>query len=134
MAPSSPVPLPSDRSFCLTFAVVFALIGAWMIWKTQPYFGIPLGMSAFFLVAAFAFPSVLHPLNVAWMRLAVLLNRFVSPVVMGVIYFGLLTPIATAMRLRGRDVLHRRFDPELPTYWIKRDPPGPAGSSFPQQF
>ncbi len=127
-------PLPSDRSFCLTFATVFALIGAWMLFKSSAFFGVPLGASAFFLVAAFAFPAVLHPLNVAWMRLAVVMNRIVSPVVMGVIYFGLLTPIAMAMRMRGRDALHRRFDAKLGSYWIKRDPPGPAGSSFPQQF
>ena len=127
-------PLPSDRSFCLTFAAVFALIGAWMLWTTRAHFGVPLGVSALFLLAAFAFPSFLHPLNFAWMRLAVVMNRIVSPVVMGVIYFGLLTPIAAAMRLRGRDALHRRFDAKLDSYWIKRDPPGPPGSSFPQQF
>jgi len=127
-------PLPSDRSFCLTFAAVFALIGAWMLFKASAHFGAPLGASAFFLLAAFAFPGVLHPLNVAWMRLAVIMNRIVSPVVMGVIYFGFLTPIAAAMRLRGRDALQRRFDAKLDSYWIKRDPPGPPGSSFPQQF
>ena len=127
-------PLPSDRSFCLTFAAVFALIGAWMLFKSKAHFGVPLGVSVFFLLAAFTFPGVLHPLNVAWMRLAVVLNRIVSPVVMGVIYFGLLTPIAMAMRMRGRDALHRRFDAKLGSYWIRRDPPGPAGSSFPQQF
>jgi hypothetical protein len=77
---------------------------------------------------------VLHPLNVAWMRLAALLNRVVSPIVMGVMYFGVLTPVAAAMRLRGRDALHRKFEPGLASYWIERDPPGPDGSSFPRQF
>lgn len=134
MAASSTAPLPSDRSFGLTFTAVLALIGAWMAWKSSTYFAVPLIGSAMFLLASLAFPGALHPLNVAWMRLAALLNRIVSPVVMGVIYFGLLTPIAAAMRLRGRDVLRRRFDPELDSYWIKRDPPGPDGSSFPHQF
>ena len=68
-------PLPSDRSFCLTFATVFALIGAWMLFKSSAFFGVPLGASAFFLVAAFAFPAVLHPLNVAWMRRAGVMDR-----------------------------------------------------------
>ena len=134
MTTSINVPLPSDRSFCLTFAAVFALIGAWMLFKSNAHLEVPLGASTFFLLAAFAFPGALHPLNVAWMRLASVMNRIVSPVVMGVIYFGLFTPIAVAMRLRGRDALHRRFDAKLDSYWIKRDPPGPAGSSFPQQF
>jgi len=134
MTTSINAPLPSDRSFCLTFAAVFALIGAWMLFKSNAHLEVPLGASAFFLLAAFAFPGILHPLNVAWMRLASVMNRIVSPVVMGVIYFGLFTPIAVAMRLRGRDALQRRFDAKLDSYWIKRDPPGPAGSSFPQQF
>ena len=134
MTTSINVPLPSDRSFCLTFAAVFALIGAWMLFKSNAHLEVPLGASAFFLLAAFAFPGAIHPLNVAWMRLASVMNRIVSPFVMGVIYFGLFTPIAVAMRLRGRDALHRRFDAKLDSYWIKRDPPGPAGSSFPQQF
>jgi hypothetical protein len=134
MTSSSPEPLPSDRSFGLTFTAVFAVLGAWLAWKARPHFVIPLGASALFLLAALAFPRVLHPLNVAWMRLAALLNRVVSPIVMGVMYFGVLTPVAAAMRLRGRDALHRKFEPGLASYWIERDPPGPDGSSFPRQF
>jgi len=134
MTSSSTEPLPSDRSFGFTFTAVFALVGAWMAWKSRPYFAIPLGASGLFLLAALALPRVLHPLNVAWMRLALVLNRIVSPVVMGVIYFGVLTPVATAMRWRGRDVLHRQFNPGRASYWITRDPPGPEGSSFPRQF
>ena len=134
MKPESTTPLPSDRSFGLTFAVVLALLGAWMAYKSRPHFLVPLVASSLFLVATLAFPRALHPLNVAWMRLAAVLNRIVSPIVMGVIYFGLLTPVAAGMRLRGRDVLHRRFEAHLDSYWIRRDPPGPDGSSFPRQF
>jgi hypothetical protein len=127
-------PLPSDKSVGLTFAAALAVIGAWMAWKSRAYFAIPLGASGLFLLASVAFPRMLHPLNVAWMRLAGVLNRVVSPIVMGVMYFGFLTPIAAAMRLRGRDALHRRFDAGLDSYWIERDPPGPDGSGFPRQF
>lgn len=134
MASSNTVPLPSDRSFAFTFATVGALIGAWMAWKSSAHFIYPLVASALFLLAGLTVPRALHPLNVAWMRLAAVLNRVVSPVVMGVMYFGVLTPIAAVMRLRGRDALNRRFDAKLDTYWVKRDPPGPSGSSFSQQF
>jgi hypothetical protein len=70
-------PLPSDRSFGLTFAVVFALIGAWMAWKGSATWIAALALAAIFLVAAFLFPKVLHPLNIAWMWLGSLLNRVV---------------------------------------------------------
>jgi len=131
---SNPAPLPSDRSFGFTFAGVFALVGASMLWRSREHFVVPLAVSALFLLASVAVPRVLHPLNVAWMRLAAQLNRVISPVVMGVIYFAVLTPIAVAMRLRGRDELRRKFDPGLSSYWIERSPPGPDGSTFPHQF
>lgn len=127
-------PLPSDRSFGFTFAVVFGLVGAWLLWRSNDYFVAAIAGAAAFLALALAAPRLLHPFNVGWMRLAALLNRIVSPIVMGAIYFVLLTPVAVAMRLRGRDELRRRFEPGLSTYWIKRDPPGPAGSTFPRQY
>ncbi len=126
--------LPSDRSFGLLFTVVGSLVGAWMLWRGNRFANVAFGIAALFLVAALAYPRVLRPLNIAWMHLGLLLNKIVSPIVMGVIYFGLFTPIATVMRLRGRDVLQRRFDPALQSYWIDRDPPGPDGSSFPRQY
>lgn len=128
------IALPSDRSFGLTFAAVFALLGGWMLWKSSPNAIVVFGIAAAFLVAALAFARVLHPLNVVWMRLGHLLNLVVSPLVMGVIFFGLLSPIAAIMRMRGRDVLQRNFDPARASYWIKREPPGPDGSSFPRQY
>lgn len=126
--------LPTERSFGLTVAVVFALIGVWSLWKGGEYWLPALAAAALFLLAAFAYPLILHPLNVAWMRLGHLLNRVVSPIVMGVIFFGILTPVAALMRLRGRDVLHRKFDAARESYWIDRIPPGPDGSSFPRQY
>jgi predicted membrane metal-binding protein len=126
--------LPTDRSFGLTFAMFFSLASAWLLWRDGKYWPVTLGAAALFLLAALLFPRVLRPLNIAWMRLGLLLNRVVSPIVIGVMYFGLVTPIATVMRLRGRDVLQRRFDPARESYWIRRDPPGPDGSSFPRQF
>ena len=128
------ISLPSDRKFGLTFAVVFALVGGLQLWKGTGHEVVWFVLAAVFLLAALAFAKVLHPLNVAWMTLGHLLNKVVSPVVMGVIFFGLLTPIAAAMRMRGRDLLRRRYEPAAGSYWIERNPPGPDGSTFPQQF
>ncbi len=132
-APAIP-PLPSDRSFGLTFATVFTVLGAWLLWRRSAYFAVPLAVAGLFLLVSIALPRALHPINVGWMRVGLLLGRVVSPVVMGVLYFGFLTPIAVVMRVRGRDELRRRFIPALSTYWIRRDPPGPDGSSYPRQF
>jgi Saxitoxin biosynthesis operon protein SxtJ len=128
------ISLPSDRSFGLTFAVVCTLAGGLMLWKGNDRAIVAFSLAAIFLLAAVVYPRVLHPLNIAWMTLGHLLNKVVSPIVMGVIFFGLVTPVAAIMRLRGRDVLRRRFEPTGRSYWIERNPPGPDGSTFPQQF
>jgi predicted membrane metal-binding protein len=127
-------PIPTDRSFGLTFACIFGIVGAWLFWRGNGAWQALAIIAALFLVCAIVRARVLHPLNVAWMAFGLLLNRIVSPVVMGIIYFGVLTPVAAWMRLRGRDALQRRFDPERTSYWIEREPPGPDASSFPRQF
>ena len=134
MTSGNTAPLPSDRSFGLTFTAVFALLGAWMAYRSSPHFFVPLVASGLFLVATLAIPGALHPLNVAWMRLAAVLNRIVSPVVLGVIFFGMFAPIGWAMRLAGRDALKRRFEHEARSYWVGRTPPGPDPAGLPNQF
>lgn len=82
----------------------------------------------FFLVGLFV-PVVLRPLNWVWTRFALLLHSIITPVVMGAMFFLVITPMATVMRLFRRDVMKRRFDRSAATYWISREHPGtdPAG-------
>ena len=68
------------------------------------------------------------------MKLAEVLNQIVSPVVLGVMFYGLFAPIGWAMRLAGRDVLRRRYEREERSYWVERAPPGPDAASLPNQF
>ena len=68
------------------------------------------------------------------MKLAEILNRVVGPVVLGAIFFLVLTPVAVAMRVIGRDAMKRRFEPAASTYWVERDPPGPDPAGLPNQF
>lgn len=79
-------------------------------------------------------PNVLAPFNRVWTRLGILLSRITNPIVMGLMYFVVLTPAGLLMRLFGKDPLHRRIDPSAATYWIVRDPPGPAPGSMRDQF
>ncbi len=130
----TPVKLPTDRSFGFTFAVVFLLAGGWLWWKASR-FGLPLlGVSAGFALIALTVPRILRPLNVVWMYFGALLNLIVSPIIMGVIYFGVFTPVALFFKLTKRDALHRAFDSKRPSYWVDRTPPGPDGASLPRQF
>ena len=132
---SQALKIPSNRSFGFTFAGVFAVVGAWMIWRANRL-GLPaLGVSALFAIIAVTLPRILHPLNVAWMHFGLLLSKIVSPIVLGAIFFVLFTPVGLLFRVIKRDALHRAFDRDQRSYWIDRSPPGPDGkTSFPRQF
>lgn len=127
-------PLPSNRSFGILFTVVFAIVGAYLWWKSLQGTVWVLSASGLTLLVTLVVPAWLTPFNRAWMKLAELLNRVVSPLVLGLIFFGMFTPIAWGMRWAGRDALRRRFEPSLKTYWQDRDPPGPDPSGLPNQF
>jgi hypothetical protein len=118
--------MPSDRSFGWLFTGVFALIGL-----AHPAV---LALAAVTAVVTLVNPALLAPLNRAWMRFGALLHRVVSPVVMGVLYFAVFTPMGVVMRLAGWDAMKRTWDPAAKSYWIRRDPAGPAEDSFRNLF
>lgn len=126
--------LPSNRSFGLLFMAVFAILGVVLAWRGIRPAPLMFGVSALFGVVTLMRPALLTPLNRAWMALAALLHRIVSPIVLALLYFVVIMPVALVMRATGRDALRRRFDPDAATYWIPRSPPGPSAESFRDQF
>jgi hypothetical protein len=86
-----------------------------------------------FLSAASFRPALLHPLNRLWMKLGLLLHKIVNPIVMGLLFYGTIWPTGLAMRMRGRDLLRLKRDPDADTYWIAR-PPGPLPETMRDQF
>ncbi len=124
---------PSNRSFGLTFAIVFALLGAWLFYKGTRYWVPSGGLALVFLVAALAAPSRLGLLNRLWMKLGHLLHRVVSPIVLGALFFVVITPFGLARQIFGKDPMQRRFDKDAQTYWIDREP-GPAPDTMRNQF
>ena len=135
MAPDTePTKLPTDRSFGVTFAVVFCLIAGWMAWSSMPGFVWLISAAGALLAVAWIYPRLLRPLNRLWMAFGLLLHRIVSPIVLGVMYFGLFAPIALVLRVKGRDAMRQTADPDASSYWIDRDPPGPPPESLPNQY
>lgn len=124
----------SDRSFGIVFAVVFAVIGllplafggAARLWALM--------IGAAFLVVALLAPTILAPMNRVWLRFGLLLHRIVSPLVLGIMFFLVITPMGLVMRAFGKDLLRLKFDQSLASYWIERSPPGPAPESMKDQF
>lgn len=127
--------LPSNRSFGLLFTVVFLIIAvyAWSKDYSGQWVQIWLVISGIFLAFALLFPVVLTPLNKMWFALGLLLGKIVSPIVLGTLFFIVITPVAIGMRLFGRDALLMKKR-AVSSYWIDRDPPGPKPESFKDQF
>lgn len=124
----------SDRSFGLVFAVVFLLIGFWpLIHGESPHWW---GVVVAAILGAIALvkPALLAGLNRLWLKLGILLGRIVSPIALGILFYGVLTPVGAVMRLMGKDPLRLKLDPGAKSYWIPREPPGPPPDSMTNQF
>lgn len=94
----------------------------------------PLAGAMVVLLITWVRPSWLTPATRVWLMFGQLLHHIVSPLALGVLFFGLITPMAAVMRLAGRDILLRRFNPAALSYWIERTPAGPEAASLFRQY
>lgn len=126
--------LPSNRSFGWTFTGIFVVAGFYGAWMGAAELAALLVLALLTALVTLTKSSWLTPVNRAWMKFGELLGRVVSPIVLGVIFFVVFAPVGVLMRAFGRDVMCRRFEPALRSYWAKRDPPGPADDSYRNMF
>lgn len=127
-------PKATDRAVGLVFAFIFLAIGLypWLFGRAAHTWA--LSVAALFAVVAVFVPGVLAPLNRVWARLGALLHRITSPIALAVMFFLLITPMGLVMRWLGKDPLRLRLDPDLPSYWLERVPPGPQPDTLTDQF
>ena len=112
--------ISSNRSFGLLFFIVFALISVWPIINGGTPRVWPIPFSIIFLVLGLLNSKILNPLNLAWVKFGEILGRIIAPIVMGIVYFLIITPIGLFMRLIGKDLLGIKFSKNK-SYWIKRE-------------
>jgi hypothetical protein len=127
----------SDRGFGLTVGGILVLIAAVRTWLHDGYGAIELVLGAVglcLIVLAAVWAQSLAPLNRAWTRLGLLLFKVVNPVVLALIYLVTIVPIGLIMRACGHDPLRLKRDPSASTYWVQREPPGPAPETMIHQF
>ena len=86
------------------------------------------------LAAALVKAELLAPFNKVWIKIGLVMHRIVSPVVLALLFYGVVTPTGLIMRALGKDPLRLRFDRNAESYWIRRDPPGPDPESMKNQF
>lgn len=118
---------PSNRSFGLVFTVVFTVVALLPLWHSAPPRWWAVAVAAVFGALALLWPRALAPANHVWLRIGLLMHRIVNPIVMGAIFYLVVTPFGLGMRLLGKGpAAMRPPDRAATSYWIAR-----AGGSSP---
>ncbi len=129
----SEVELPSNRKFGFFFTFVFSVAAGCSIYFENMHWAYAfIALALIFMIVTLVYSHVLLPLNKLWMRFGLLLGILVSPIVLGVIFYGLFTPVAIVMRLTGRDEMKLKFSQKA-SHWITRNEPIKS-ESFKHQF
>jgi hypothetical protein len=125
----------SERGFGIVMAVAFLIFAGLSAWAGHPSrAGILAAIAAGFALLAYTAPAVLAPLNRLWFRFGLLLHKIMSPLILGLLFFTVITPIGLLMRLFGKRPLPLGLDREAATYWTPRAVPAPAPGSMRKQF
>jgi hypothetical protein len=127
----------SNRGFGLTVGGILVLIAAVRVWLHGGYGAIELmlaGTGLCLVVLALVWAPSLAGLNRAWTKLGLILSKVVNPVALGLIYLTAIVPIGLIMRAFGHDPLRLKRDPQASSYWVRREPPGPAPETMIHQF
>ena len=120
MTSSSKIIISSNRSFGLVFFVVFLIVALWPLKYEEDIRLWSLVLSIIFFILGILNSKLLTPLNKLWFKLGMFLGSIVSPIVMGIVYFIVVTPIGIFMLLLGKDLLKTSKAKNTSTYWIKR--------------
>ena len=115
------VNVSSNRSFGLVFFVVFLTIALWPVKSEEDFRLWSLVLALIFLVLGVLNSKFLNPLNKLWFKFGIFLGSIVSPIVMGIVFFIVVTPIGLIMRFLGKDLLRINKNKLVSTYWINRD-------------
>ena len=116
------IKISSNRSFGIVFFLVFLLIATYPLLNDGNLRIWSLIISVVFLVLGLLNSKILYPLNKIWFKLGILLGKIISPFVMGLIFFIVVTPIGLLMRLLNKDLLNLKFNKNK-TYWIDKNDP-----------
>ena len=110
----------SEKSFGFLFAIVFLIIALWPLLNSNEVRMWALIPSTIFVSLALFKPLLLKPLNTSWIKFGEILGKFIAPIVMGIVFFIVLTPISFILRIFGKDLLKIKYSKDG-SYWIRRD-------------
>ena len=112
--------LPSNRNFGIVFFIVFLIIGLWPLLGKSEIRYWSIFISVTFLLLGLINSNLLNPLNKIWFNFGMLLGKIISPLVMGVIFFLVVTPIGLIMRVLGKDILNLKYKKMINLIGLKK--------------
>ena len=122
MSEYNDIKISSNRSFGVVFFVVFLLIALYPLLNNNEIRLWSLIISVLFLILGILNSKILSPLNKIWFKFGLLLGKIISPIIMGVIFFSVVTPIGFIMKLLGKDLINLKFNNQK-SYWIEKSGP-----------
>ena len=111
----------SNRSFSLVFFIFFLIVAVWPLKNGEDLRVLFLIISLIFLLLGLINSKILTPLNKLWFKLGILLGNFISPIVMAMVFFLVVTPTGIVMRFFGKNLLQIKKEKKASTYWIRRN-------------
>ena len=116
------IKISSNRSFGIVFFIVFLLVSIYPLINDEEIRIWSLIISIIFLILGLLNSQILTPLNQIWFKLGIFLGKIVSPIVMGIIFFLVVTPTGLIMRILKKDLLNLKYSDDK-SYWIKKKGP-----------
>ena len=114
------IKLPSNRNFGIVFSIVFLIIAIWPILNQNEIRIWSIIISLIFLILGLINSKFLSPLNKVWFKFGVILGSVIAPIVMGIVFFFVVTPTGLIMKALGKDILALKRNKNN-TYWLEKD-------------
>ncbi len=110
----------SNKSFGIIFFIVFLIIGFWPLINGGGVRIWSILVSLSFLILGLLNSKILSPLSYSWTKLGIIIGNFISPIIMAIIFYLLISPFGIVMRIFGKDLLMKKYSKKS-SYWIKRE-------------
>ena len=121
MQKNSKIKINSNRSFGIVFFFVFLIVSLWPLINENPVRVWFSYIAIIFLILGLMNSNLLTPLNVLWFKFGKLLGSIVAPIIMGIVFFIVITPTGFIMRIFGKDLLNKKYNNKSKSYWINRE-------------
>ena len=122
---------PSEKNFGIVFSLIFFIISLYLYFVYDKIYYQLFALSIIFLLASVLFSKILIIPNKIWVKFGNILNRIISPIIMFIIYFFVITPIGLMMKILGKDLLNQKINIQKKSYWTLKNN---SSSSIKDQF